>query len=78
VSGAFQTWRKVPWKISQTVQPQIWAKDREAFWRTDSALLEQRLVDPALRQAAFEELTEETTRLPVYYQKSLELLGRTQ
>lgn len=50
------------------------AKDPEAFWRTESALMEQRLADPALRQAAFEELREETTRLPGYYQKSLEAL----
>jgi hypothetical protein len=50
------------------------AKDPEAFWRTEAALMEQRLADPALRQAAFEELKEETTRLPAYYQKSLEAL----
>jgi hypothetical protein len=50
------------------------AKDPEAFWRTESALMEQRLADPALRQAAFKGLKEETTRLPVYYQKSLEAL----
>jgi hypothetical protein len=50
------------------------AKDPEAFWRTESALMEQRLADPALRQAAFEELNEETSRLPGYYQRSLEKL----
>jgi hypothetical protein len=50
------------------------AEDPKAFWQTQSALMEQRLADPALREAAFDELKEETAHLPVYYQKSLEAL----
>lgn len=38
-------------------------EDPEAFWQTESMLAEQRLADPALRQAAFDDLKEETTRL---------------
>jgi hypothetical protein len=48
--------------------------DVEVFWRTESARMEQRLADPALYQAAFDDLKEETTRLPGYYQRSLEAL----
>jgi hypothetical protein len=50
------------------------AKDPEAFWRTESVRMEQRLADPALYQAAFDDLKEETTRLPGYHQRSLEAL----
>jgi hypothetical protein len=45
--------------------------DVEVFWRTESARMEQRLADPALYQAAFDDFKEETTRLPGYYQRSL-------
>jgi hypothetical protein len=49
-------------------------QDPEVFWQTESVRMEQRLADPALRQAAFDDLKEETTRLPGYYQRSLEAL----
>jgi hypothetical protein len=48
-------------------------KNRE-FWTTESAMMEQRLADRALCQAAFDDLKEEATRLPGYYQGSLEAL----
>jgi len=50
------------------------AKDPEVFWRTESERMEQRLADLALREAAFDDWREETTRLPGYYQRSLEKL----
>jgi hypothetical protein len=48
-------------------------KNRE-FWTTESAMMEQRLADRALCQAAFDDLKEEMTRLPGSYQRSLEAL----
>jgi uncharacterized protein YihD (DUF1040 family) len=49
-------------------------QDPEVFWRTESVRMEQRLADLALHQAALDDLKEETTRLPGYYQRSLEKL----
>jgi hypothetical protein len=49
-------------------------EDPEVFWQTESVRMEQRLADPALRQAVFDDLKEETSRLPGYYQRSLEKL----
>ena len=50
------------------------AEDPETFWRKQSALLQQRLSDPALRQVAFDEMKRQSIRMPVYYQKPLEML----
>ena len=50
------------------------AEDVEIFWRKQSALTQQRLSDPALYQAAFDEIRRQSIRVPVSYQKSLEML----
>ena len=50
------------------------AEDPETFWRNQSALAQQRLLDPALYQVAFAEMKRQAIRVPVYYQKSLEAL----
>jgi hypothetical protein len=50
------------------------AEDPETFWRSQSALAQQRLLDPALYQVAFAEMKRQAIRMPVYYQKSVEAL----
>ncbi len=50
------------------------AEDPETFWRNQSALAQQRLLDPALYQVAFAEMKRQAIRTPVYYQKSVEAL----
>jgi hypothetical protein len=49
-------------------------EDPESFWKKRSALTQQRLSDPALHQVAFDEMKKQSIRLPVYYQKPLEVL----
>ena len=49
-------------------------ESNRAFWQTQSALMQQRLSDPALYQVAFNEMKRQAIRVPVYYQKSLEAL----
>jgi hypothetical protein len=47
-------------------------QENAKFWKKEAALTEQRLADPALYQAAFDEMRRQSIRVPVYYQKSLE------
>ena len=49
-------------------------EDPESFWKKRSALTQQRLLDPALYRVAFDEMRKQSIRLPVYYQKPLEML----
>jgi hypothetical protein len=51
------------------------AEDPESFWKKQSALAQQRLSDPALYKVAFAEMRRQSiSRVPVFYQKSLEAL----
>jgi hypothetical protein len=50
------------------------AEDPESFWKKQSALAQQRLSDPALFKVALAEMKKQSVRLPVYYQKPLEML----
>jgi hypothetical protein len=49
-------------------------ESNRAFWQTQSALMQQRLSDSALYQVAFDEMRRQSVRVPLYYQKPLEML----